>query len=81
MGRPRRNEPIILDQLSEHIKLSPLWLGPLLALMQFAACMWGIPWLLSAQAGTNEGKQAMSKVLNTVSVGIAPFVAGAVLFV
>lgn len=81
MGRRRNSEPAVLDDLLEWFQILPIWAGPTVAFVVFAALYWFLPWIWAPNAHTTDVAKPLYGSIATVSPVIAPIAAGLVLMV
>lgn len=77
----REKDTRVFDELFALLKVTPGWLGPIIAIVAFAFMRWGLPAIISAVASGTEHGTAVSGPLLQIVPRLAPVVAFAVIAV
>lgn len=81
MKRRSRAKSSFFDELYAALVVAPVWAGPILALIAFAAFRWVIPWAFAPADPKDLMAKTVYGTLAGVAAKFAPWGAGAVLFV
>lgn len=81
MGSRRKNENSIVDELFDLLEVTPVWVGPVLALVLFAFLRWLVPLIFHGSVGGSEFGDSLAGTLSMLAVKLSWFAAIAVLVI
>ncbi|MBM79446.1 MAG: hypothetical protein CMJ78_02480 [Planctomycetaceae bacterium] len=78
---PRRRKPEFLQVLYDLFRLTPIWVGPVVAACSYGLIRWGVPALFEPAFPEEAANRTFNHIVSNLAPMVAPYVGGLVLFV
>ncbi len=81
MTRRSTQQSSFIDDLFAFLRTAPIWAGPVVALVVYAACRWVFPWVLSLSTSGSEFARGVAQPVSMFLFRFAPFAAAGVVLI
>lgn len=81
MARRSKQQSSAIDEVFGFLRAAPVWAGPIVAVLVYAACRWAFPWILSTTTSESEFAKGVAQPISMFLFRFAPFAGAGVILI